>query len=564
MKLSVMERDVPEGGPCGAGSSHSKPSSQISTFQIRRPVRQKMKASNSTEDQEESVLSSHDDLSKCDIGDEATSVSFPVPEDAKAKPKDKRKRASKATMTYKKRRKVKGLAGKGKSSSSHQLSLTMNPVIATSATSTRLDPMDITATVDTPGEHQTAPIDGQPKKSRGQKAPGRGKQMGQKLNLALQELVDEDSAFIPDGSMVSDNNEQPDNTFEPPSKASPTGSVFRGYSQLISSSDYAAVQSTTEHEATPKAFQQQRTSFQSNGSQEPFYTAYTDHFIPSSESTPESQRPLLATQSSAEETGLGPTNHRSMPKNSIVDQNGSPRLLPQENMYLGQDPGMIDFASPAGHILPPSNEAETTGAWGNFQSSQSTQLMCTFHREISLNYYPLDCGKKEIPKRLTEGTLFGPPLYLKWPPNASRPVRNDDGHYNEPEKVPAIAPEPMTPMPNYRRGIAASLSASSLPQQESSPYDHMIEWMASLQESQRVVTELMRETNECITHQLEEEREALAFVLDEYHEESLWALDRLFRTQQARMALYRESVTAMLQQQAELCMRLVWRLQGEE
>lgn len=53
-------------------------------------------------------------------------------------------------------------------------------------------------------------------------------------------------------------------------------------------------------------------------------------------------------------------------------------------------------------------------------------------------------------------------------------------------------------------------------------------------------------------------------MLDEYHEESLWALDRLFQTQQARMGLYRESLTTLLQQHADLCMRLVWRLQGEE
>jgi hypothetical protein len=157
---------------------------------------------------------------------------------------------------------------------------------------------------------------------------------------------------------------------------------------------------------------------------------------------------------------------------------------------------MIDSESLAGDILPPSNEAETTDAWGNFQSSQSTQLMCPFHREIFLNYYPLDCGKKEIPKLLTKGTLFGPPLYLKWPPNASRPVRNDDGNQVEHEKAPAIAPEPMTPVPNYRRDSAATMSASSLSQQESSPYDQMIEWMDSLQEAQRVVTELMLETND--------------------------------------------------------------------
>jgi hypothetical protein len=253
MKLSAMEGDMPEGGPCGAGALHSKPSSQISTPpQIRTPIRQKMKASNTREDQEESLLYSHDDLSKCDIGDEATSVSSPAPEDANAKPKDKRKRASKAPMTYTKRRKAKELAAKGKCSSSHQLPLTMHPVIAASATSTGLDPMDITDTVDTPGGHPTAPTDDQPKKSRGQKALGRGKKMGQKLNLAFRELVDEDSASISDGSMASDNKDQPDNTFEPPAKqSSSTGSVFRGHSQLMTSSDYAAVELTTDHEATP-------------------------------------------------------------------------------------------------------------------------------------------------------------------------------------------------------------------------------------------------------------------------------------------------------------------------
>ncbi|CAL5865946.1 uncharacterized protein PFLUO_LOCUS153 [Penicillium psychrofluorescens] len=564
MELSAMERDVAEEGPGGTGSLHSKPSSQLSTSpRIRRPVRQKMKASNKTEDQEESLLPSHDDLSKCDIGDETTSVSSPVPENANAKPMHKRKRASMAPMTYTKRRKAKRLAANGKRSSKLQLPLTTNPVVAVGATSTGLDPMNITDTVDTPGEHSTAPIDGQPEKSQGQKAPGRGRQMGQKLNVAFQEVVNEDSASIPGGSKASDNNDEPGNTFEPPSKQSPTGSVFRGHFQPMSSSDYA-VQLITGDQATPTAFQQPSSSFQTNGSQDPFYTAYTDHFIPSFDSTPESQRPLLATKFSAEETDPGLRIHRPMPKCSIVDQNGSPRLLPQEDMYLRQDPGMIDSESRAGPILPSSTEAETADGWGDFRSSQSAQLMCTFHREISLNYYPLDCGKKEILKRLTKGTLFGPPLYLKWPRNGSRPVRNDDGNQVDLEKAAAIAPEPMTPVPHHRRDNAATMSASSLPQQESSPYDQIIEWMASLQEAHRVVTELMLETNESFTHQLDEEREAIAFVLDECHEESLWALDRLFRTQQVRMALYRESVTTMLQQHADLCMRLVWRLQEEE
>ncbi|KAJ5623901.1 hypothetical protein N7510_000210 [Penicillium lagena] len=559
MKLSTMERDVPEKGSWGAGSLHSKFSSRISTSpQIRRAARQKMKASNTTEGPEESLLPSHDDQSNCDIGDGATAVSSPVPENANAKPQDKQKRASKALMTYTKGRKAKRLAVKEKSSSSHQLPLAMNPLIAASATYTKLGPMDIT---DTPGEHPIAPTDDQPKNSRGLKALGRGKQMGQKLNLAFQDLVDEDNASISDDSMASDNTDQADSTFEPPSKQSPTGSVFRGRSQLMSSPDYAAVQLTSDREATPTASKQQSSSFQTNGSQEPFYTAYTNHFIPSSESTPESQRPLLATQSSTEETGSGPKIHRSMPKNSIVDQNGSPRLLPQEDTYLVQNPSMIDAESRAGHILPHSNEIETADDWGKSQSSQSTQLMCTFHRQISLNYYPLDCGKEEIPKRLTEGTLFGPPLYLKWRPSASRPVRNDDGNQVEP---PAIAPEPRTPIPNYRRDNAATMSASSLPQLESSLYDQIIEWMASLQEAQRSVTELTLETNQRITRQLEEEREAIAFVLDEYHEESRRALDRLFQMQHAQMALYRKSVAAMLQQHADLCMRLVWRRPGRE
>ncbi|KAJ5963933.1 DAHP synthetase I/KDSA [Penicillium vulpinum] len=288
--------------------------------------------------------------------------------------------------------------------------------------------------------------------------------------------------------------------------------------------------------------------------------------------TPESQKRLLTNESPMELKSPSPQPPKSAPKTSIVDSNGSPRLMPQSAKSM---------AAPQLDLDGENKQEETTNATDTSPSeydrssrSISTEskhegLMWTkYQRDMFLEYgiqtenlarsYPWSQHKQHQPSFSQEDPADG--------------VNSEKSSTNGPSSSQRTIDErPLGDAPlkndgcldqSFRTDISGSPQPAAKLHQSSTVGDHdNMEWISTLQVAQKDAHHLLQQTNSHLSTQLAAEKATISRVLEIYREGCTRILDDLFQAQEARMQLYQQQMQSVKEQHADICQDLVLGLQ---
>ncbi|OQE25881.1 hypothetical protein PENFLA_c008G04291 [Penicillium flavigenum] len=288
--------------------------------------------------------------------------------------------------------------------------------------------------------------------------------------------------------------------------------------------------------------------------------------------TPESQKPLLTNESLMELNSASPQLPKSAPKTSIVDSNGSPRLIPlsAKSMIAPQS----DLDDEKGHEEPTSDSDASKSGYDRKSCSISTEskyerLMWTkFQRDMFLEYgiqteklarsHPWLPPKKHRPSFSQEDTAEAAKSEKASTIEASSSQRTID------ERALGGAPSKSHEYldQSFRTDISASTQPAAKSHQSSTMGDHDdMEWISTLQVAQKDAHHLLQQTNSHLSTQLAAEKATVSRVLEIYREGCSRILDDLFQAQEARMQLYRQQMQSVKEQHADICQDLVRGLQ---
>ncbi|KXG54226.1 DAHP synthetase I/KDSA [Penicillium griseofulvum] len=286
--------------------------------------------------------------------------------------------------------------------------------------------------------------------------------------------------------------------------------------------------------------------------------------------TPESQKPLLTNVSPMELNSESSQPPKSVPKTSIVDRNGIPRLMPQsvKSMIAPQ----FDLDGEKGHEETTSDtETSISESEREFWTGPKSEgYMCTrFARDMFLEY-----GIQM--ENLTGGNLWPPHPGQKHQPSLS-PGDTADGANSDKasttrpsssqrtidERALGCAPSKNHGLDqSFRTDISGSTQPPSKSHQSSTTGDHDdMEWISNLQVAQKDAHHLLQQTNSHLSTQLAAEKATISRVLEIYREGCSRILDDLFQAQEARMQLYQQQMQAVKEQHADICQDLVRGLQ---
>ncbi|CAG8161413.1 unnamed protein product [Penicillium nalgiovense] len=287
--------------------------------------------------------------------------------------------------------------------------------------------------------------------------------------------------------------------------------------------------------------------------------------------TPESQKPLLTNESLMELNSASPQLPKSVPKTSIVDSNGSPRLIPQsaKNMVAPQ----FDLVDEKGHEDTTSDTGTSPSEYDRRSRSISTEskyerLMWTkFQRDMFLEYgiqteklarsHPWPPPKKYRPSFSQEYTAEGANSEKASTSGPSSSQRTID------ERALGGAPSKNHDLDqSFRTDISVSTQPAAKSHQSSTMGGHGdMEWISTLQVAQKDAHKLLQQTNSHLSTQLAAEKAIISRVLEIYREGCSRILDDLFQAQEARMQLYRQQMQSVKEQHADICQDLVRGLQ---
>jgi hypothetical protein len=222
--------------------------------------------------------------------------------------------------------------------------------------------------------------------------------------------------------------------------------------------------------------------------------------------TPESQKPLLTNESLMELNSASPQLPKSGPKTSIVDSNGSPRLIPQsaKSMVAPQ----FDLDDEKGHEETTSDSDASPSEYDRKSCSISTEskyerLMWTkFQRDMFLEYgiqteklarsHPWPPPKKHHPSFSQEDTAEGAKSEKASTIEASSSQRTID------ERALGGAPSKSHEYldQSFRTDISASTQPAAKSHHSSTMGDHDdMEWISTLQVAQKDAHKLLQQTN---------------------------------------------------------------------
>ncbi|KAJ5824960.1 DAHP synthetase I/KDSA [Penicillium robsamsonii] len=288
--------------------------------------------------------------------------------------------------------------------------------------------------------------------------------------------------------------------------------------------------------------------------------------------TPESQKPLLTNESPIELNSASPQPPKSVPKTSIVDSNGSPRLMPQsaKSMVVPQ----LDLDGEKHHEETTSDTNASPIEYDGDSSSISTEtkyegvMWTKFQRDMLLEYgIQMENLERSHP----------------WPPQPHERHQHsfsqeDTADGDNSEKASTTRPSSSqstideralcgVPSKNhgfdqsFRTDISGSTQPASKLHRSSTKGDDDMEWISTLQVAQKDAHRLLQETNSHLSTQLAAEKATISRVLEIYREGCSRILDDLFQAQEARMQLYRQQMHVVKEQHADICQDLIRGLQ---
>ncbi|KAJ5931916.1 hypothetical protein N7516_006405 [Penicillium verrucosum] len=288
--------------------------------------------------------------------------------------------------------------------------------------------------------------------------------------------------------------------------------------------------------------------------------------------TPESQKPLLTNESLMGLNSVSPEALKSVPKTSIVDSNGSPRLMPQsvKSMFVPQ----LDLDVEKGHEETTSVTDTSLSEYDRDSScSLSTEskyegaMWTKFQRDMFLEYgiqleklersYPWPPPKEHHPSFSQEDTADRAKFEKASTIGRSSSQRTLDERAlgDAPSKNHGYLDQ------SFRTDISASTQRAAKSHQASTVDSDDMEWISTLQVAQKDAHHLLQQTNSNLSTQLAAEKATISRVLEIYREGCSRILDDLFQAQEARMQLYRQQMQSVKEQHADICQDLVRGLQ---
>ncbi|KAJ5727585.1 hypothetical protein N7493_005405 [Penicillium malachiteum] len=295
--------------------------------------------------------------------------------------------------------------------------------------------------------------------------------------------------------------------------------------------------------------------------------------------TPESQRPLLSPHTPFH-MFFNPRPRDSI--TSIVDSNGSPRLMPGTSLLVERARAQLDHMKVPSDVSIASSSKERNSVGSSYYSSDDDQVWSKYQRDMFLEYgFETESMKKkaqaicskEIANQDADksfdlgigactpsevlSTLFGG---LPDNPILTGPdLRGIDARMNSTQA-------PSFPHRNtgetMRRNVSHTLTCAptqiSEPQRlslldETNPHD----WILALQNAQRSAREALLQTNERLSSQLATEQDTIHQVLQIYQQGCNRILDELLQAQQVRMDLYQQQITTVREQHRQVCQNFI-------
>ncbi|KAJ5171234.1 DAHP synthetase I/KDSA [Penicillium coprophilum] len=284
--------------------------------------------------------------------------------------------------------------------------------------------------------------------------------------------------------------------------------------------------------------------------------------------TPESRKPLLTNESPIGLSSASPQAPKSAPKTSIVDSNGSPRLMPQsaksmvalqfdlggerhhEETTSDTDTSPSEYDRDSCSI---SIETKYEGAmWSKFQRDMFLEYGIQTENLASSHPWPPNSYKKQQRSFPQEDTADGDNTEKNSTTSSSSSQRTID------ERALGGAPSTNHGLDqSFRTDVSGSTQPVSKSHKSSTTGDHDdMEWISTLQVAQKDAHHLLQETNS-----LAAEKATISRVLEIYREGCSRILDDLFQAQEARMQLYRQQMQSVKEQHADICRDLVRGLQ---
>ncbi|OQD83733.1 hypothetical protein PENANT_c015G01520 [Penicillium antarcticum] len=275
--------------------------------------------------------------------------------------------------------------------------------------------------------------------------------------------------------------------------------------------------------------------------------------------TPESQKPLLANEVLME-LDSSPKPPKSVPKASIVDSNGSPRLMLRHTknadvpeLALEDDPNHKEEIRATDSR--PSQYSRSSCDLATDDTHDSL-VWTKFQRDMFLEY-----GIQT--EKLKQTRLDPRPLSVYHPPSlpqegtaeamdADRTSNSSQRTLDE-KKLKTSASENRGPIDRTWCHKAPESHRANPESQPSTLAHDPMEWITALGVAQKNAHDLLHETNSHLSTQLAAEKATITQVLEIYRKGCGQILDDLFQAQEVRMQMYQQQMQYVKGQHALIC-----------
>ncbi|KAJ6008839.1 hypothetical protein N7522_003855 [Penicillium canescens] len=283
--------------------------------------------------------------------------------------------------------------------------------------------------------------------------------------------------------------------------------------------------------------------------------------------TPESQKPLL-TNVALMELDSSPKPPKSVPKTSIVDSNGSPRLMPRQTKNA--DVPQLELEDGPDHKeeirVPDTSQSQYSHSSCDLATEDTYESLVwtKYQRDMFLEY-----GIET--ERLKQTRLDPRPMSVSHPPSlpqegtadavdTDRALTSSPRTIND-KKAKATASEKCGPIDRLWAHNAPELPRPDIEPQPSTTARDPMEWITALGVAQKNAHDLLHETNSHLSTQLAAEKATITQVLEIYRKGCSQILDDLFKAQEVRMQMYHQQMQYVKGQHAIICEDMVRGLQ---
>ncbi|KAJ6101485.1 hypothetical protein N7499_001115 [Penicillium canescens] len=283
--------------------------------------------------------------------------------------------------------------------------------------------------------------------------------------------------------------------------------------------------------------------------------------------TPESQKPLL-TNVALMELDSSPKPPKSVPKTSIVDSNGSPRLMPRQTKNA--DVPQLELEDGPDHKeeirVPDTSQSQYSRSSCDLATEDTYESLVwtKYQRDMFLEY-----GIET--ERLKQTRLDPRPMSVSHPPSlpqegtadavdTDRALTSSPRTIND-KKAKDTASEKCGPIDRLWAHNAPELPRPDIEPQPSTTARDPMEWITALGVAQKNAHDLLHETNSHLSTQLAAEKATITQVLEIYRKGCSQILDDLFKAQEVRMQMYHQQMQYVKGQHAIICEDMVRGLQ---